>query len=269
MSQKQTPKTILMCPPDFYDVEYEINAWMHKGNPVDKAEAMREWQALHDVYAQKLGWDVQTIQPVEGLPDMVFVTDACIVLDGKVMLSRFRYPERQPEPTHLEKWLQENGYAQIKKTANIYEGGGDTVVCGEKLLVGYGFRSSLESHDELRDYFDREMISMRLIDPYFYHLDTALGALNTNTVAYYPGAFDDHSKQRLKEAVPNLIEATLEEAQGFALNLVSDGRNVITSNASPSLTKKYEDAGFTVHGTPILEFRKAGGGVKCMTLELR
>lgn len=265
---RQIKKIVSLCPPDFYDVRYEINAWMHKSEPVDKTEALREWQKLRDIYAKELGWDVQLIKPVDGLPDMVFITDSCLVLDGKVMLSKFRYPERQPEPAHVEKWLIKQGYNNIKHPKNIYEGGGDTVVCGDKLLVGYGFRSSIESHDELRDYFDREVVSLRLIDPFFYHLDTALGALDEKTVAYYPGAFDSHSQQLLKSSVPNLIEATLEEAQGFALNLVSDGKNVITSDASPSLLEKYSQAGFTVHPTPILEFRKSGGGVDCMTLEL-
>lgn len=262
-------KQILMCPPTYFDVKYEINAWMHKREPVNKAVAREQWQALHDIYDQTLGWEVHTLEPVEGLPDMVFITDTCTVLDGKVMLSRFRFPERQPEPAHVERWLREQGYTEIKQTKNIYEGGGDTKVCGNKLLVGHGFRSDLAAHDELRDYFDREVVSLKLIDPYFYHLDTALGVLDESTVAYYPGAFDDHSKELLKGAVSNLIEATLEEAKGFALNLISNGKLVITSNASPTLIEKYRSAGFIVHPTPILEFRKSGGGVDCMTLELR
>jgi N-dimethylarginine dimethylaminohydrolase len=80
---------------------------------------------------------------------------------------------------------------------------------------------------------------------------------------------DEASQKRLRAAIPNCIEATLEEAKGFGLNAVSDGKTVITSDESKSFMKKLEKAGFNVIGTPILEFRKSGGGVKCMTLELR
>jgi N-dimethylarginine dimethylaminohydrolase len=114
-----------------------------------------------------------------------------------------------------------------------------------------------------------EVVPIKIVDPYFYHLDTSLAVLSYDTVAFYPGAIDQASQARLRAAIPNIIEATLEEAQGFGLNAVSDGKTVITSNESTSLLQKYRDAGFTVIGTPILEFRKSGGGVKCMTLELR
>ncbi len=121
----------------------------------------------------------------------------------------------------------------------------------------------------MREYFGLEVVPLKIVDPYFYHLDTSVAVLSADTVAFYPPALDAPSQKRLRAAVPNVIEATLEEARGFGLNAVSDGKTVITSDESPSLLKKYRDAGFATIGTPILEFRKSGGGVKCMTLKLR
>ncbi len=256
-----------MCPPAFFDIEYEINAWMHTDDKVQKDLAARQWQRLHDIYSQRLGWQVELIEPVQGLPDMVFGTDCCLVIDGKIMLSSFRFPQRRPETEHYEKWFRSRGYSFVKKAKHFLEGG-DVLLFGDKIIAGYGFRSDPEAHSELAHYFGREVISLHIVDPDFYHLDTSLGALDKNTVAYYPGAIDEASKQRLRAAVPNLIEATHEEARGFGLNLVSDGRVVICSDESPSLLAKYRAAGFDVIGTPILEFRKSGGGVKCLTLEL-
>ncbi len=261
-------KHILMCPPTFFDIEYEINAWMHTDNQVVTSTAKDQWRQLHAIY-QKLGYTIDQIEPVKGLPDLVFSTDSCLIIDGRVMLSNFRYPERQPETAQYEKWLRGAGYTSISRPQHLFEGGGDALVCGDLILVGYGFRSELESHAELDTYFDKSVISLRLIDPNFYHMDTALAVLDSDTVAYYPGAFDQSSRRALELAVPNTIEATLQEAKGFGLNAVSDGKNVICSNESASLMKKYEKAGYTVHGTPILEFRKSGGGVKCLTLDLR
>ena len=257
-----------MCPPNYFDIEYEINPWMHTSDQPSELTAQQQWQKLHDIYTQQLGWDVQLIEPVKGLPDMVFATDCCTIIDSKVMLSNFRYPQRQPETDQFAKWFHDHGYSDIKKAGNYFEGGGDTIVFGDKIIAGHGFRSTPEAHKELRDYFSREVISLKIVDPRFYHMDTSLAVLDDRTVAYYPGAIDDDSQEKLRQAVPRLIEASEEEAKGFGLNAVSDGKNVICSNESESLLQKYRQAGFEVIGTPILEFRKSGGGVKCLTLEL-
>jgi N-dimethylarginine dimethylaminohydrolase len=261
-------KHILMCPPKYYGIEYEINAWMHKEDQVNTKKAQEQWDALHAIY-KKLGYQVELTEQIEGLPDMVFATDSCLIIDGRVMLSNFRYPERQPETAHFEKWLRAHGYTNLGTTNYRFEGGGDSLVCGDLIFIGYGFRSDLESHADVDRFFDQTVISLKLIDPNFYHMDTAFAVLDDETVAFYPGAFDKNSQRAIELAVPRTIKATLAEAKGFGLNAVSDGKNVITSNTSKTLLAKYQKAGFKVHGTPITEFRKSGGGVKCLTLELR
>ncbi len=261
-------KNILMCPPKFFGIEYEINSWMHTDNDVNHAIATKQWEDLYNIYTQKLGWTVNLIEPIKGLPDMVFATDCCLIKDDKILLSSFRYPERQPETQYFEKWLHSNGFTNTKHAEHLFEGGGDNMVCGDKILAGHGFRSDSGAADEMREYFGCEVVSLKIVDPDFYHLDTSLAVLSDDTVAYYPGAIDEESQKRLKDAIPNVIEATHEEAKGFGLNAVSDGKTIITSNESESLLKKYRDAGFEVEGTSILEFRKSGGGVKCLTLSL-
>lgn len=261
-------KTVFMCPPTYFDIEYEINPWMHTNDQPAEDTAASQWQKLYRIYTEQLGWDVELIEPIKGLPDMVFATDCCLMIDGKIMLSSFRYPERQPETGHFEQWLRDHGYTRLKKANNFFEGGGDTMKYSDKIIAGYGFRSDREAHDELAEYFGREVISLKIVDPRFYHLDTSLAVLDNKTVAYFPGAIDQASRDLLKAKVPNLIEATEEEAIGFGLNVVSDGHTVVCSDESPSLLGKYRAAGFEVIGTPILEFRKSGGGVKCLTLEL-
>lgn len=260
---------ILMCPADFFGIEYEINAWMHQNEPVDRELAKQQWQAVYDIYTQKLGWDVSLITPVEHLPDMVFATDSCLMIGGKILLSHFRYPERQPESAQFKEWFEAQGFTTVEQAKHFFEGGGDNLLCGDKILAGHGFRSDPEAADELHEYFGLEVVPLRIVDPYFYHLDTLVAVLSADTVAFYPPALDEASQKRLRAAVPNIIEASLEEARGFGLNAVSDGHTVITSNESLSLLQKYRDAGFEVIGTSILEFRKSGGGVKCMTLKIR
>lgn len=257
-----------MCPPTYFDIEYEINVWMHTADQPAEETAGEQWDKLYKIYTEKLGWQVELTDPVKGLPDMVFATDCCLMINDKILLSSFRYPERQPETEHFEAWFRANGYTHMKKADHFFEGGGDNLVCGKKILAGHGFRSAPETAQELEDFFSLEVVPLKIVDPRFYHLDTSLAVLSDDTVASYLPALDEPSQARLKAAVPNVIEATLEEAQGFGLNAVSDGQTVITSNESQSLLDKYKSAGFKVIGTPILEFRKSGGGVKCLTLDL-
>ena len=248
-------------------MSYDINPWMHGVEAVDAAAAKAEWQAIVEIYTG-LGWQVRMVEPEPALPDMVFATDSCLMLEGKILLSNFRFGERRPETAAYEKWLTAHGYTNIKQAAHFFEGG-DHVVCGNKILAAHGFRSSEETAGELARYFPAyEVIPLTLVDPLFYHLDTCLAGLSANTIACYFPALDAASQQRLRAAFPQCIEATREEAESFGLNAVSDGHHVVTSNASPSLLQKFEAAGFTVIGTSILEFRKSGGGVKCLTLEL-
>src|SRR5882757_156126 len=131
-------KNILMTPPKFFGIEYEINSWMHEENQVDYAEASRQWQKLYDIYAQRLGWHVELAEPVKHLPDLVFATDCCLMIDGKILLSNFRYPERQPESAHFEAWFREHGFVSIHQAKNRFEGGGDNLICGDKILAGHG-----------------------------------------------------------------------------------------------------------------------------------
>jgi len=256
-----------MCPPDHFDIEYEINAWMHLDNQVKPPLAKKQWQQLYDTYHHKLGWQVELINPQDGLPDMVFSTDNALVLDGKVMLSHFCYPQRRPETGKYQHWFLDKGYKQVVKPKHKLEGG-DILIFGDKIIAGYGYRTELEAHRELAEYFGREVVSMRIVDPFFYHLDTALAVLGHSTLAVYPEALDKASFELLLAIAPVVIEASKSEAKSFGLNAVCDSRTIVYSDHSPSLTKKYQNAGFATIGMPMSEFKKSGGGVKCLTLEL-
>ena len=59
---------ILMCPPDFYGIEYEINPWMNRARQADHALAVTQWKDLHRIL-QGAGATVSTLTPVERLPD--------------------------------------------------------------------------------------------------------------------------------------------------------------------------------------------------------
>jgi len=261
-------RTYLMCPPEHFAVEYAINPWMNPGQPVDAALAMQQWQRLGDAYTS-LGHTVHTITPEPGLPDMVFAANGATVIDGKVLGAKFKHPERGPEAAAYLNWFRARGYGEVRESAVVNEGEGDIVFAGRAILVGHGFRSDEAVRHELVDLFGLPVISLRLVDPRFYHLDTAMVVLDADTAAYYPAAFDDAARIALAAHFPELIEVKDDDAEVLGLNAISDGCNVVLPEQAVGMQAQLAAAGFCPVGVDLSELLKAGGGPKCCTLELR
>ncbi len=261
-------KNILMCRPDFFDIEYEINPWMHTDNQVQPDEAGRQWQSLYDIYTQQLGWEVKLVDPVQGLPDMVFTANGGLLRGSKVVLPNFRQPDRQPETEAFETWFRGNGFTEFYKPKYDFEGEGDALFFNDILFSGFPWRSDKPSHREVGDFLGVRAVSLQLTDPRFYHLDTALTIVSNDTVALYPPAFTPASIQSVLEIVPNVIEANYGDAMAYGLNAMSDGHNIVIPQGAENLVGEYRNRGMNVITTPITEFQKSGGGVKCLTLQL-
>jgi N-dimethylarginine dimethylaminohydrolase len=263
-----TPRSYLMCPPAHFAVTYAINPWMKPDEPADAGLAMRQWERLRQVYLD-LGHQVHVIDPVPGLPDMVFAANGATVIDGKVLGVRFRHPERAAEAGAYLDWFRARGWSPVHVPEHYNEGEGDILIAGETVLAGYGFRSDEAAAGELAAVFGRPVVSLRLVDPRFYHLDTALCVLDATTAMYYPAAFDDAGRALLGSMFAELIEAKDEDAEVLGLNAVSDGYHVVLAAQATGLTRQLSARGFQPVPVDMSELRKAGGGAKCCTLELR
>jgi lysine-ketoglutarate reductase/saccharopine dehydrogenase-like protein (TIGR00300 family) len=263
---------ILMCAPHHYEVDYVINPWM-EGNihRSSRDRALEQWTQLYQVlqkYAQ-----VDLVEPQPGWPDMVFTANAGLILGNTVVLSRFFHPERQGEEPHFHKWFADQGYkVHLLPDSLPFEGAGDALMdrAGGWLWAGYGFRSELDSHPYLAEWLDVEVLSLRLVDRRFYHLDTCFCPLTDGYLLYYPPAFDTYSNRLIELRVPLEKRIAISEADAvnFACNTVNIDRIVVMNKVSDSLNKTLADRGFTVVETPLTEFLKAGGAAKCLTLKV-
>jgi len=263
-----TQRHFLMCPPTFFDVSYRINPWMHPDASVSQRLAMQQWTTLRQAFVDA-GHVVDVIEPVEGLPDMVFAANGGVVVDGRAVAARFRYQERAAESPAYEHWFAEAGLTSLGPTAAVNEGEGDLLVLGNVVLAGTGFRTHLEAHAEISALLARPVVSLDLVDDRYYHLDTALAVLSEHEVAYFPEAFSRRSQVLLQDLFPGALVATAEDAAAFGLNAVSDGRRVFLPAGATHLEHELADRGFEPHPIDVSELMKAGGGVKCCTLEIR
>ena len=259
---------ILMCPPDHYGIEYEINPWMDRTVGSLPEVAARQWHAFRETL-EGLGVAVETLPPVRGLPDLVFTANAGIVYGRRFVVSRFRYGVRQGEAPYFEDWAAANGFeVVILPEGHHFEGAGDALFCGETLFAGYRFRSDVRSHHWVGERLGVEVLPLELVDPRYYHLDTCFCPLAEGEALYYPGAFDDYGRSVLRDRIPRLIEVEAAEASTFSCNAVVVGLDVILNDQAPGLSRSLVDRGFKVHPVRLTEFIKSGGSAKCLTLRL-
>jgi N-dimethylarginine dimethylaminohydrolase len=270
----KTSRRYLMCEPKYFAVEYSINPWMNPDEPVSAELAVKQWTELADTY-RRFGHRVDTIRPVPGLPDMVFAANSGTVVHGRVLGARFRAPQRTPEADHFRRWFADHGFRDVVMPTATNEAEGDFAWTGQFLLAGTGFRTDPAAHSEAQEILGVPVVSLQLVDPRYYHLDTALCVLQEATatrpahVAYYPEAFSQGSRRALKRLFPDAVIANAADAECLGLNGVSDGRNVVLPMEATHLAERLINEGYEPTFVDISELRKSGGGPKCCTMEIR
>ena len=262
----------LMCPPEYFTVAYIINPWMH-GNlrKIDNAVAKQQWRSLYDTLTDLA--TVRLVLPQPGSPDMVFTANAGLVKGRDFIVSRFRYPERQYEEPYFADWFMDRGYNVSLMPRDVpFEGAGDALFDrGQEVLwMAHGHRSISAAREVLHDRLGVDVVTLKLVDQRFYHLDTCFCPLEGGAVMYFPPAFDDESRAVIERRIPaaKRIAIDEEDALAFACNAVNIDQAVVVNRATPAFVKSLGARGFQVIQTPLSEFMKAGGSAKCLTLRL-
>jgi N-dimethylarginine dimethylaminohydrolase len=260
-----------MCPPEHFTVEYAINPWMDTTVPVDASRALQQWQLLRNTLSD-LGHMVHVLEARPGLPDMVYAANGAFSVDGAVYGARFRHPQRAGEAL-VHRGFYGSGGWRFADPTHVNEGEGDFAYLpdayGGLVLAGYGFRTEPAAHAEAQEVLGRPVVSLRLVDPAFYHLDTALAVLDDRHITYYPEAFSPPSQRVLAQLFPDAVIADRTDAEAFGLNLVSDGRHVVLNTEAVAMGDKVRAAGYLPVHVELTELKRGGGSVKCAVAELR
>jgi N-dimethylarginine dimethylaminohydrolase len=261
-------RKLLLCPPDYYGIEYEINPWMHRADNAVPEIAARQWRGLREKL-ESLGCEVKIIEPVEKLPDMVFTANAGIVLGNRFIRSNFRFAERRGEEHYYDRWFESHGYKIVHLPGELFfEGEGDALFCGEILFCGYRFRSDIRAHQHLAELLKCLVISVELVEDRYYHLDTCFCPLPGGAAIWFPGAFDSYGQSAIRQHLNDLIEVAPEEATHFACNAIVLDKDIILPESTPRLCAELSRRGFQTHPLAMTEFLKAGGACKCLSLLL-
>lgn len=263
-----TQPRILMCPPDHYGIEYEINPWMNRSLGAVRALAFRQWEQLRDTLVS-LGVTIEQLTPRPGLPDLVFTANAGLVFHQRFLSSRFRHEVRAKESPVFDEWFASHGFTVEHLPEHSYhEGAGDALFCGESLFAGYRTRSDATAHQWVAKSFDVRVLPLELVNTRFYHLDTCFCPLAPGEAIYFPDAFDAYGRKVLTTHVPKLIPVVESEAHRFGCNAVVVGKTIVHNSQCPQLAADLERAGYRSIEVELDEFLKAGGSAKCLTLRL-
>lgn len=259
---------ILMCPPDFYGIEYEINPWMSRSRGSVPEKAHQQWHKLHDTLVS-LGVQVELMTPQQGLPDLVFTANAGLVFKDRFFSSRFRHGVRARETPHFDAWFASHGFKVEHLPQDVFfEGAGDALFCGPTLFAGYRIRSDVGGHQYLGKVLQKLVLPLELVDPRFYHLDTCFCPVAPGQAIYFPPAFDSYGRKVLASQIPKLIAVDESEAIRFGCNAVVVGGTVIHNSGCDHLAADLAQLGFKTIAVELDEFLKAGGSAKCLTLRL-
>jgi N-dimethylarginine dimethylaminohydrolase len=259
-------RELLLCPPDHYGIEYEINPWMSRARGAEAAVAQAQWRGLYHTLA-KLYNKIHLVEPQPKLPDMVFTANAGLTVGKKFIPSNFRHKERAREAPHFAKWMEAHGYEiHWLPSDHYFEGEGDALFGGDALFCGYKFRSDVKSHTAVAEMLGCLTISVELVDPRFYHLDTCFCPLPDGGAFWFPAAFDEYGQRTIRDHVGDLIDVEEEEAAHFSCNAVVLERQIVLPEGAPKLVRTLHERGYQCHELPMSEFLKAGGACKCLTM---
>ena len=256
-----------MTPPTFFAVEYAINPWMDIATPVDVRVAHEPVgeRCARPTYGWGTAWSWSS--PCAGLPGHGLRRQRRIHRQRHRDRRQVRFAERAGESQAYAEWMSSLGYRPVS-TRHVNEGQGDLLMVGEMVLAGYGFRTDRRAHAEIAAALRLPVVSLELVDPRFYHLDTALAVLDDHTIAYYPPAFSARRTDQLHALFPDAIVVASADAYVLGLNVVSDGLHVVLPSAATVSPAQLRRAGFEPVGVDLSELLKGGGSVKCCTLEV-
>lgn len=260
---------LLMSPPTYYGIEYEINPWMSRSHQSNPQQAWQQWEGLRRLLQDQLAVDVRVIEARQGLPDMVFTANAGLVWQNKFIVSNFRYDVRRGEAAYFEEWFHQGGFEIVHiPQEHLFEGEGDLLKCGEAWFAGYHIRSDIAAHQRVAEIIEQEILSLELTNDWFYHLDTCFCPLREGQALFYPAAFDSYARKVMEDNIPQLFAVSKEEAAKFACNAIVIGDSIVINDGCPMAREQVESLGFTVFETPLGEFLKAGGSAKCLALTI-
>ncbi|MDO8516087.1 MAG: hypothetical protein Q7S28_02450 [bacterium] len=281
---------LLVVPPSYFDVVDTYNTRMRPNNPHGRPNTLRAWRQWslmseilqHDMHVKQL-W----VNPERGLADMAFACDPGLWIDDVFIPANFWAAPRQAEVGFFRKWFAAQGIREAVLPPDAYFEGGDCVLAGKTLLVGYGQnRTNIRGVEEVKKILlplGITVIPIKRITEEYYHLNSVLTYLpSVDLLLYYPQAFDADTFAILTQNLPatqiDVVHDTEamrhhpdfggEYLYSYTLNAIEHQGTVLMPYCAPLLAEKLGRLGLCVIVPPdgSSEFERSGGSYRCLTM---
>ena len=192
---------ILMCPPDYYGIEYEINPWMSRSPERSARWRSGSGNSLRDTLRRARGSgraDGAAARPARPRLHRQRRADLSTPRSSAAGSATRSAPASRRTSTPGSR---EHGFTvEHLPEGMYYEGAGDALFCGETLFAGYRIRSDAAAHQWLGEKLGVRVLPLELVNPRFYHLDTCFCPLAPGEAIYFPDAFDAYGRRVLEDA---------------------------------------------------------------------
>jgi N-dimethylarginine dimethylaminohydrolase len=259
--------SLLMCRPHYFRIAYQINPYMDLSQQPDPRELKAEYKSIVEAHISA-GRTVHFIDPDPDLPDQLYTANQALIRGKQAVLGNLP-PQRARETELLRPWLEEHGY-EVIGCPYPFSGQGDCLPTGTGAVIkGRGWRSDPRSDDVVREALGYDIIPIQTISDAWYDNDLVFGIIQPGLVAVAWDALDEPSQQLLRGRDDlEYIDVSLEEAERFACNLVSDGTTVVMPAGCPQLAADLTARSLKVVERPIDQLRLGGGAIRCSALAL-
>jgi dimethylargininase len=237
---------------------YECEITHIERTPIDLNIA----RAQHHEYVnvlKRLGCEVIQLPPEAELPDSVFVEDTAFILPEVAVITRPGADSRKLETESIIPALSPFiNLVHVREPAIL--DGGDVLVLGKKIYVGFSTRSNQEAINQLNKLlceYGYTATGVELHD--CLHLKSAVTRVDDQTLLINKNLVDPHPFEQF-----DLIEVDYSEP--FASNCLPIGKSIIFPVAFPKTCAKLEERGYEVVTLDVSELAKAEGAVTCCSL---
>ena len=293
---KETPSQLpiqsyLMNFPFTFSTSAPNNVWMKEMSKdelsINKPKAYKQFMDLYNFMA---GQSLVNILPSEGnFQDLIYVANLGLQLphiknDNLILLSNYTSPPRQGEEFVGEKFFNQMGY-NTHISPYKWEGEADIKYLKDNVYIGgYGIRSDIQTYHWMEENFDMEIIKVKMVDEYMYHLDCSIFPLNTRSTMVCTELYDKTELAQISRYT-DIIDINADDSMYGMANSVRLGNMILcASNISEmkkgdefyegekhkiaSLEKICSNEGMEPIIFNLSEYMKSGAMLSCMVMHL-
>ncbi len=250
-----------------------VRETLRKGYVFDRELALRQHGEFLDAY-RDAGVAIHMLEARDELAYGVYARDSSFMTPFGAVICQMASPRRRGEyATTLRFYLENDIPIYDLVSAGNFEGGDFNMIEPDTALIGYtGGRGEEVAAKQVGGWMEREGFEVKYapIDEFYVHIDLMVCMLAPKLAAVCLDTTDPEIVAWLRSKKIEIVPVSFTDTMALGCNVVALGNDRVLSVASSKdLNARLRALGFTVYDPDMSQFLLAGGGVHCMSQQLR